>query len=155
MRHLAHRDSFHATGVRRPDSAATVPAQATGRGPADDMASPRRRALAPSRAHCGGMSAAIHRFAAGHPRSPWSGDTHSPKELPTMIKNTRNVRDLALAALDQVSGAGLAGPRFDMLPPDIAVTPFPKLDLDVGCPACGVLGSDIGFDLGAELSKLR
>jgi hypothetical protein len=73
-----------------------------------------------------------------------------------MIKNTRNVRDLALAALDQVSGAGLpglAGPRFDMLPPDIALTPDFKFD--VGCPACGVLGSDIGFDLGAELKLPR
>jgi hypothetical protein len=87
---------------------------------------------------------------------PRSGDTHSAKELPTMIKNTRNVRDLALAALDQVSGAGLpglAGPRFDMLPPDIALTPDFKFD--VGCPACGVLGSDIGFDLGAELTLPR
>jgi hypothetical protein len=72
-----------------------------------------------------------------------------------MIKNTRNVRDLALAALDQVSGAGLPGlaARFDMLPPDIALKP--DFQLDVGCPACGVLGSDIGFDLGAELKLPR
>ena len=73
-----------------------------------------------------------------------------------MIKNTRNVRDLALAALDQVSGAGLPGlaARFDMLPPDIALKPDFALDLG-GCPACGVLSSDIGFDLGAELKLPR
>lgn len=71
-----------------------------------------------------------------------------------MIKNARNVRDLALTALDQVTGAGLPSARFDMLPPDFGpVTPI-KIDFEAGCPACGVLGSDIGFDLGAELVKL-
>ena len=74
-----------------------------------------------------------------------------------MIKNTQNVRDLALAALDestldQATGAGVPfNQRFDMLPPEPALGGglIGIGNLDAGCPACGYLSSDIGPDLGA------